>query len=458
MSINNLPASIATAIQQGYLEREFRDPLTATLAYRSVAQKETFPAHIGETYTKTRRANLAAVTTPVATASNTDLNNGLTSEYFTTEQFVMTMNQYSATTDLNMIGEPVAIASVFLQNARALGEQAARSVETLAQQALWNVHLGQNTRVVTTLGAAGTTVAVDDIRGFGNSWTTNNVPVAVSSSNPLAVTFIHSGAYSSGANSTNTTGGTYNCIGVTADGSNVSTTPGGISGTLTFSSNVAIVDGTAGNAVVASVAPAIMRPFNRATSLQLGTGDVLTSNLILQAVAQMQANGVRPFANGFYRFITDYQGLTGLFNDTAFQRFNIGQNSGPEYLRGTVGRIMNVEIVASEMTPIQNGIGSGPKIHRATVLGDGALVESDYTGTGYDNVRNTLDGELVSVMDSIAHVTRPPLDRLGQVITQSWTYIGGFVVPTDITTNTQTIPTANNSAWKRGLVVEYVQA
>ena len=53
-------------------------------------------------------------------------------------------------------------------------------------------------------------------------------------------------------------------------------------------------------------------------------------------------------------------------------------------------------------------------------------------------------------------MTRPPLDRFGEIVSQSWKWVGGFVVPSDITANPTIIPTANNSAFKRGLVIEAV--
>lgn len=456
MTINNLPAGVQAAIQSGFLEREFHAPLVANSAYRSVATQEPFSAKIGETLTKSRSALFPAVTTPLATAANTDLNNGLTSTYFGIEQYIMTLNQYGFTTDLNLVMEPFAISSIFLQNAKKLAEGAARSIETLAQQALFNTTLGQNTRVLTTLGSTGVTVAVDDIRGFGNSWTSTNTPIAVSSSNPLSVTFIRSGAYSVGANSANTTGGTYNLTSVTADGSNVSASPGGISGTLTFASNVAVADGTAGNGVVAAVAPIIQRPFNRATAKQLGAGDVLTMAMLLNAKQTLSANGVEPFSNGLYRFIVDpYQALA-LYSDQGFQRFQIGHTESKEYTRGHIAEVLGIEIVETRMAPIQATLGGGA-IHRGLLFGDGAMIESDYTSTGYAALRNGLDDELITVVEGVAHVTRPPVDRLGQVITQSWTWIGGFVMPTDLTTTTTTVPTAGNSAWKRSLVLESVQ-
>lgn len=456
MTINNLPAGIQAAIQQGYLEREFHEPLLANSAYRSVSSKETFTGKIGETLTKTRTALYPATTTPLNTAANSDINNGLSNTFWGLEQYIMTLNQYGFTTDLNLVMEPFAISSVFLQNVKKLGEGAARSIETLAQQALFNTLLGMNTRVVTTLGSPATVVAVDDIRGFANSWTTTNLPVPVSGSNPLSVTFTRSGAYSSGANSANTGGGTYSLTAVTADGSNVSTRPGGISGTLTFSANVSIADATAGNGVIAAVAPIIQRPFNRATEKQLGAGDVLTMQMLLNAKQTLAANGASPFANGMYRFIVDPFQALSLYQDTAFQRFQIGHTDSAEYTRGHIANVLGIEIVETTMAPIQATLGGGA-IHRGLLLGDGVMIESDYTGTGYAALRNGLEDELITMVEGVAHITRPPLDRLAQVITQSWTWIGGFVLPTDLTTTTTTIPTAGNSAWKRALVLETVQ-
>ena len=46
------------------------------------------------------------------------------------------------------------------------------------------------------------------------------------------------------------------------------------------------------------------------------------------------------------------------------------------------------------------------------------------------------------------------IDALKQVVTQSWSYIGGFVAPTDTTTNPNTIPTASNAALKRAIILE----
>ena len=56
----------------------------------------------------------------------------------------------------------------------------------------------------------------------------------------------------------------------------------------------------------------------------------------------------------------------------------------------------------------------------------------------------------------IGVVTREPIDRLQQIIAQSWYWIGGFCAPSDTTTNPTTIPTATNAAFKRAVMIEHV--
>ena len=468
MSLNNLPSSIATAIQLNFLEREFREPLEARLVYRSCADKEPFLANIGESITKTRRGLFPAVTTPLSPPANSDLNDGLTSQYFTTEQYNVSMNQYAFTTDLNIVTSRVAIASIFLQNAKNLAEGAARSVESLVRNQLFNTQMGANTFVSATLGSPGTVVHVDDVRGFAIAWNANNQPAAVSGSNTLSVTFTAPGSSSTATDSVNTVGGTYSLTAVTPDAAtalntagtaaaagNTSTmwATGGISGTLTFSGNVTTGDATLGNAVVSAVAPVIIRPYNRATSNLLVAGDQLNAQLILQAKSTLVSNGVEPFDDGRFRLIADPFVLNALYADTAFQRFQMGHTGDQEYKAGVIGEILGVEVSYSQMAPIQNVSAVG-NVHNSMLLGKGSLVEAQFTDQAYVDALAAGDQEMVTIVEGIAHVTREPLDRLKQVICQSWTYIGGFTSPTDITTNTGTIPTANNSAWKRAIDIQ----
>jgi hypothetical protein len=450
MSLNNLPAALQSVIQQNYLERAFQESLRAKIGFRALADREPFMAGIGETITKSRTGLLPAVTTPLAPAANSDFSSGLTPQNYALEQYTLSVQQYAANMQLNVVTARVAVASLFLRNAVTLAEQAYRSVDLLAQNVLFNTYMGGNTRVRTTLGAPAATIAVDDVRGFMNTLNASGQVVPVSGANPVNVTV--------GAN-------VYSLTAVAADATNVSTAPGGVSGTLTFSTSVSVADATAANAVVSSVAPYIIRPSTAANVMASTTAAIsaannvngarLTMQMILNAKAQMSANGVQPVAEtGKYHLYLDPIQATGLFQDQAFQLLFRGGANTPEYRQGVVGDLLGVQLIETNLNPVQTLANVGT-VRRGILAGQGALVEGVFTNDAYADAQAVENGEhLITVVDGIAHVTREPLDVLKQVVTQSWSYIGGFAVPSDTTANASTIPTANNSAYKRGIVLE----
>src|ERR1700690_2186212 len=187
MGIQNFPLALQPIIQQGFLEREFEQALVSRLGYRACADQEDIAVGIGETLTKTRAGLRPPAPVPLPPSTNTNLDNGLTPGNWGVEQYTITINHYAATTDLNMITSRVGIASQFLQNAYSNGEQAARSLDEIARNALFAAYFGGNTRVRLTLGSPGTAVTVDDIRGFQLVFV-NGVQQSISVSNPMTVT------------------------------------------------------------------------------------------------------------------------------------------------------------------------------------------------------------------------------------------------------------------------------
>jgi len=87
-------------------------------------------------------------------------------------------------------------------------------------------------------------------------------------------------------------------------------------------------------------------------------------------------------------------------------------------------------------------------------VGQGALIEGDFAGMAEQDVAPA--DSIVSLVDGIAMVTREPIDRLQQIIAQSWYWIGGFCAPSDTMTNPTVVPTATNAAFKRAVMVEHV--
>ena len=439
MGIQNFPAALQPIIQQGFLEREFETALKSRLGYRMIADREEFAVGIGETLTKTRAGLKPSVTTPLAAASNTNLDNGLTSSNWGVEQYTISLNFYAATQDLNMVTSRVGIASQFLQNAATNGEQAARSLDELARNALFAPYFGGNTRVLTTLGAAGPSLEVDDIRGFQTVFV-NGVQQAVSAANPLSV--------SVGAD-------LYSLVGVVADATNISSAPNGISGQLSFSTNVSVADGAAGNAVQAATASRIVRPASRLTTAALQATDTLAMANLLDAVALLRRNAV-PTVDGVYNCYLDPVSARQLFADADFkQLFQGATSSNAVFQQGMVSDFLGLRFITTTEAYVQAHPSiTGLNVRRPIVCGQGALIEGDFAGMAADDVAPK--DSLVQVIDGVAMVTREPIDRLQQIIAQSWYWIGGFCAPSDTTTTPTTVPTATNANFKRAVMLEHV--
>lgn len=440
MAIQNFPTALQPIIQQNMLEREFQDQIQSLIGFRAIARREQFPNKIGETVTKTRPGLKAPVTTPMTPSANTNLDNGLTPSTWTVEQYTLSIAMYGDTIDLNTVTNRVGIVEQFLQNAKTNGIQAAQSLDRLARNALFNAYMGGNTRVRVTLGAPALTISVDDIRGFQYVFV-NGVLTAVSGGNTMQVTV--------NAN-------VYTLTGATADGSNVSTAPGGISGTLTFSGNVTVADGTLNNTVTAynsgaGVAPFILRPNGRGnTSAIVGT-DLLTMGNVLDGVAYLRRNGV-PTVNGMYNLYLDPVSARQFFADPDFKQLFQGATAAvKEFRMGRVVELVDVRVIPTTEAFVQT-LGT-VTVRRPILVGDEALVEGDFAGMGQTDTPD--DNAIIDMVDGIVQVTREPLDRLQQIIAQSWYWIGGFTAPTDQTVNTNIVPTASASYYKRGLVIEH---
>ncbi|MGR3717168.1 MAG: hypothetical protein ACU0B1_10515 [Thermohalobaculum sp.] len=441
MGIGSFPAALQPIIQQGFLEREFQQALTSRLGYRACADREEFSVGIGETLTKTRVGLRPAITAPLQAAANTNLDNGLTPGSWAVEQYTLTLNHYASTMDLNIVTSRLGIASQFLQNAYVNGEQAARSLDDLARNALFGAYFAGNTRVSTTVSGAGPVIAVDDIRGFQMVFV-NGIQVPVSSTNTMTVVVGNT---------------THSLVAATADAVNVSTAPGGVSGRLTFGEAVSVVDGTAGNSVLASTASLVLRPNGRSNTAQLTAGDTLAMTNILDAVASLRMNAV-PDIDGAYNCYLDPVSARQLFADQDFQRLFIGSTSANEVFRpgqGVVNEFLGLRFVLTTESFVQaHPTIAGAAVRRPIVVGKGALIEGDFAGMADPDVAP--NDSIVTMVDGVCMVTREPIDRLQQIIAQSWYWIGGFCAPSDTTTTSAVLPTASNATYKRAVMLEHL--
>ena len=447
MTIQNMPVQLQAAIQQGFLEREFIAGLESRLGYRDVADRESVAINVGETVTKTRRGLKAPATTPLTASGNTNLDNGLSPTAFTIEQYTLGINLYADTIDLNIVTSQVGIANQFLANAKTNGLQARQTLDRLARNALFNGYLGGNTRVRVTLGGPAVNVSVDDIRGFGMVLV-NGAYVSVSASNTAQVLV--------GSN-------TYTLTGVAADSTNVSTSPLGISGVLTFASNVTVADGTALNIAAHLNGPVIVRPNGKwsggsayssttATS-SLASTDLLTLGAIEDAVAQVRNNTAILDDLDLY---LDNVSMRQLFADSDFKTMYQGRYDSKEARQGKVFNLMGVNFIPTTEALVQQSGGSvNVRVRRPIVVAKGALVEGTFAGMEQEAANMSGINSEVQMIESVAQVVRGPLDRLQQIVAQSWYWIGGYVAPTDATATSSIIPTSGAQYLKRAVVIEH---
>lgn len=441
------PVALQAELQTGFLEREFEEGLDSILGYRREAMMETVPARLGESITRTRTGRKNPVTKPINPSTTSSLDNGLTASDASIEQYTLTTFEYADATDVNMMTDLAAIADNMTRVTRNNGVQAAQSLERIARSAFSGAYLGGNTRVRTDLGASSTTTChVDDIRGF-QMVLVNGVPTPISGAATITVNEIAASA-----------GGFSQALVVSAavaDGTNMSTAPDGISGVLTFATATAPV---VGDALVAVNAPQILRPFGRLTTAKIAGGDVLTLGILQDATTILKNNSVPPTADGSYHVILDNTSMRQLFADQDFKVLYAGRYQSTEYQTGDVVRLLDMTFIPTTEAYVQmpNVVtGVSVTVRRPLVIGAEALIQGDFEGLdtwlNREGMNNIAD---VFLVDSIAHIVRPPLDRLAQWASFAWTWIGGFAVPTDLTATTSIIPTASNALYKRAVFIE----
>jgi len=442
---------ITYAQQQNFLRRAWSDQLFAQLGYLDAATEMDFPNQIGQTFTYTRPKPFVPVTTPLDPSTvGSNLNNGMTPKYFDVEKYTMQLLTYADLTQTDIIAQKVLIASEYLQNAKNLATQARQSLDQLSRNNLLQAYTGGNTYVTTTLGAPATTVAVDNVVGFEKVFV-QSVLTNVSPTNTLAVDI---------------NGTTYTLVGAARDVTNTSQVAiyGGWSGTLTFSANVSVANGTQFNRVLAANRTPVIRPSGKLTTTALVSGDYIVGNMLIDAVAQLRNNAAKPKEGlGSYLLIGAPEALTQLAKDPQVRElFRTREFSNELYGDLKINEAYNCAFVETQDAPIETITNSAGNLIRTTqviVCANECLHRGNFNLDPYQQESQLRRiGDTIyhyEYVDKIAHITRAPIDALGRFVSQTWQWIGGWCVPTDSTITPAIIPTANNAYYKRAVVLEF---
>ena len=145
-----------------------------------------------------------------------------------------------------------------------------------------------------------------------------------------------------------------------------------------------------------------------------------------------------PEIDGAYNCYLDPVSARQLFADADFRQLFQGATSANQvFRRGMVNDFLGLRFIPTTETFVQpHPTLASMMVRRPIICGSGALVEGDFAGMAASDVAPV--GSIVSVVNGVAMVTREAVDRLQQIIAQSWYWIGGFCAPSDTTTTPST--------------------
>ncbi|MFE0651051.1 hypothetical protein ACFVZH_20920 [Streptomyces sp. NPDC059534] len=414
---SNVPAAIRAMMQNGLLDRVFQEALRPEFIFPAIADPEPWQGALGDTKTFTRKGLLAPVTTAITGSDTSAATYGI-------EQWSVTMDQYGNASDTNMLNSAMALASKFMADVENLGINAGQSLNQIARNKLYAAYAGGRTWGTTTAGSD-TSMIVNSVAGFTHVLV-NGVPTAVSASTPLTVTI-----------------------------EGVANTVTGVNtGTNTLTLGTARAD-TAGDYVVAANAPTTVRPTGD-TAYDLTGANVATFAMFRSAVTRLRKMNV-PTVNGYYVAHIDPDTEAQLFSDSDFKQALQGRVDSPIYTDLSIGRFGGIDWVRNNECPTLLGGSAGTvTVHRPIVLGAGVLVAAPFEGMGDllagTGVEDVPDIAMVDVAPGVqvARIVRPPQDRLQQVLSTSWSWVGDYGVPSDSLAGS-----GDAALFKRAVVLEH---
>ena len=417
---SSLPASIQAIVQNGLLVRNFEEALLPQFLFPAIGQNRPWMGNQGDTGTFTRPGLLAPVTTPLVVGTDP------TPSTYTVEQFSVTMNQYGNSMDTNLLQSGIAISSKFLEDTKTLAINAGQSLNRIARNKLYAPYAGGRTWCTTVVTSA--TITVNNTAGFATALV-NGVPTAVSAGFPLAVTV-------NGVPNT--------VIGVT----NATTLVLGTSVTTAI-----------GQTVLSAAAPVTIRA-NTAIGSRFGlaAGNVATLAMFRLAVMRLRSMAV-PTINGNYVAHIDATTEQQLYSDPDFKQALTGRVDSAVYRELSIGTFVGIDWVRNIECPTttDGGAGANLLIHQPIVVGGAALISAPFANMG--TLLDDVDGpkgaiNLITPAEGgahVAHIIRPPQDRLQQVVSSSWSFVGDFGVPTDS-------GTGDPALFKRAVVLEHTDS
>lgn len=452
-----LNPAIVNLIQDRTLERVFHDALFPRLLYRSEAMAEKWMANIGERQVYTRTGLINVDTNPLTPGSDP------TPSSYAIEQWEAEARQFGKSLDTHMPTSYVSLAPTFLRDTVQLGLNAGQTLNRLVRDRLYVAYLGGETVNTSAALIGATSIVVASLNGF-NEVLVNGRLQPVSPANPLAITF-------SAGPAANTVVGTLPLNPSNPFGPGILTLGAGLSAPLALRTGVRAITRSR-----------ITRVGGGATVDGIVGGNILTLQDVINTVARMRSNNIPPTADGFYHVHLTPVGEAQLFADNAFQRLfqslpenavyrdlGIGQLVGCRFYRNTENPDLNNTSLQVDTSGgagaarVSGEIGAevvnqaGLAVQREIVVGGGAIYEkyidegaflTEAGVTGKIGEFSVMNGGVAVMTERIRYILRAPLDRLQQIVSQSWSWSGDFPVPSDGLTG-------SSARFKRAAVIEH---
>lgn len=445
ISLVGLNPFLANLIQTGTIERMVHEALMQETLFRTDVKPEEFGAKIGETKLVTRNGLLPVSITPLEPGYDP------TPKVYAKEAFRTTLQKYGDTVDMYLPHDYIAVAKESAEKSSRLAINAAQSIDRLARAIQYRAYLGGNT-VATAVAAIGAVqIHVASLNGFTEiNDALNGQPVVVSSTNPLTIEF----------------GGTEPDNTVTAFVADDPLAPFG-PGWLTLGS--ALTAGVAAReAVLAENRSALIIAGGGNTVDAIGAGDTLTMTDLINAATSLRASPKVPtFGDGLYHSHISPYGEGQLLLDPIvrgllqsdkvpeiYRKYAIGELGGVLLLRNSespdsinAGNLVSTGAGASQCAPEIGGEvvnNAGIRIGYTFVYGEGCCYE-EYQPPGSTapevNIAKTevaasaMSSGITLNTDRIEFILRPPFDRMNDMHSFSWKFVGDFVCASDITTS-----------------------
>lgn len=440
MSIIPQLKHLDTIIQSGTLRRFLHDQLYSHHLYRGEAIAEEWDAKVGDSITETRGSDLGSRRTPLKPGEDP------ASQREKYEQWTITCAQYAGSTDTNMPASRAAAINKFSRDAKSIAASAGKTLNLVHRNQLFRPYLAGTT--IADNADTGVTVEVGSINGFTHVLVDGvETSVSANAKKPITIGGVAANVIAAAASDPDFPLG---------------------HGTLTLESSTTWV---AGAVVKADDATRQIYAGGGASVDSIGPSNILRLEDIQTGLAYLQASDVPPHEDGLYHIHVDPLVLSGLYTDNQFQRINEGGYDNEPYADFIVRKLLGCYFYRNSQSPnLDNSSGEnnvyqssrptnapnallgsdisaelrnkdGVAIARTIITGGGSsyekfvpedqyITEAGVTGESGGFAEVSMNG-IAAMLDNVRYTIRAPLDKLQQVVSQSWSWTGDHGIPSD---------------------------